>query len=144
MEILFVAGLWSCTALFLLRVLGQVYVALYRPPWLPPMAAWYSGLLPYYLLLPSQILILMFMAIVAADFTEGRGAFFVESAATARVLMTLGWLYFGGMVVRYVLRMARRPDQRWLGGTIPILLHCVLAGFVLLCAGFGSISSIAR
>jgi hypothetical protein len=25
--------------------------------------------------------------------------------------------------------MARRPDQRWLGGTIPIIFHAVVAAF---------------
>jgi hypothetical protein len=34
------------------------------------------------------------------------------------------------MVVRYVARMARRPDQRWFGGTIPIFFHSVIAAFV--------------
>jgi hypothetical protein len=33
------------------------------------------------------------------------------------------------MIVRYVIRMTRRPDQRWLGGTIPIVFHCVVAAF---------------
>ena len=33
------------------------------------------------------------------------------------------------MVVRYAVRMARRPDQRWTGGTIPIIFHVVLAAF---------------
>ena len=27
------------------------------------------------------------------------------------------------------VRMARRPDQRWLGGTIPIVFHTVVAAF---------------
>ena len=39
------------------------------------------------------------------------------------------YLYSGAMVVRYVIRMARRPDQRWLGGTIPIIFHSVVAAF---------------
>ena len=45
--------MWACVVLFMFRVLGQVYVALYAPRWLPPMGEWYSGLLPYYLLLPA-------------------------------------------------------------------------------------------
>jgi hypothetical protein len=39
------------------------------------------------------------------------------------------YLYFGAMVVRYVVRMTRRPDQRWLGGTIPIIFHSLVAIF---------------
>ena len=45
--------------------------------------------------------------------------------------IVLGWsyLYAAAMVVRYAIRMARRPDQRWTGGTIPIIFHLVLATF---------------
>src|SRR5882724_762592 len=46
------------TALFFARVAGQALVALAGVTWLPPMSAWYSGLLPYPVLLPVQILIL--------------------------------------------------------------------------------------
>jgi hypothetical protein len=33
------------------------------------------------------------------------------------------------MVVRYLVRMTRRPDQRWTGGTIPIIFHALVATF---------------
>jgi hypothetical protein len=36
------------------------------------------------------------------------------------------------MVIRYVIRMNLYPDERWFGGTIPIIFHCVLATFILL------------
>jgi hypothetical protein len=39
------------------------------------------------------------------------------------------YLYAGAMVVRYTVRMARHPDQRWLGGTIPIVFHTIVAAF---------------
>jgi len=43
---------------------------------------------------------------------------------------TLLWsgLYFAAMIARYIIRMVR-PDQRWLGGTIPIVFHIVVAAF---------------
>ena len=47
--------IWFCVAAFFVRVLSQVYVALYQPPWLPPMNEWYSGLIPYGVLLPALI-----------------------------------------------------------------------------------------
>jgi hypothetical protein len=34
------------------------------------------------------------------------------------------------MIVRYIVRMIERPDQRWFGGTIPIIFHCVVAAFL--------------
>ncbi|MGH7804329.1 MAG: hypothetical protein ACREQJ_08265, partial [Candidatus Binatia bacterium] len=38
---------------FFARVLGQVLVAFFSLGFLPPMEAWYSGLLPYPLTVPS-------------------------------------------------------------------------------------------
>jgi hypothetical protein len=57
--------LWICIGLFFARVVGQLEVLLLAPDWLPPMDAWYSGLLPYPVLLPVQIALLMLMSIVA-------------------------------------------------------------------------------
>lgn len=57
--------MWTCIALFAARVLGQFEALLLAPAWLPDMNAWYSGLLPYPLLLPAQIAILMTMTAVA-------------------------------------------------------------------------------
>ncbi len=47
--------------LFLARVLGQILAATLAPPWLPPMRRWYSGLMPYRYLLPTQIVFLVVM-----------------------------------------------------------------------------------
>jgi hypothetical protein len=33
------------------------------------------------------------------------------------------------MVIRYIVRMWRRPAERWCGGTIPIIFHTILAAF---------------
>lgn len=46
--------LWTLLALFALRVAGQALVAFSDVRFLPPMQAWYSGLMPYPYLLPSQ------------------------------------------------------------------------------------------
>ena len=48
----------ALTLLFALRVAGQALVAFFDVGWLPPMEAWYSGLLPYPILLPTQLAIL--------------------------------------------------------------------------------------
>ena len=47
---------------FLGRVAGQAVVALVAPAWLPPMEEWYSGLIPYPVLLPIQGVILAVQA----------------------------------------------------------------------------------
>jgi hypothetical protein len=122
--------LWTLQGLFLLRVLGQVYVGLYTPAWLPSWPEWYSGLLPYPLLLPAQLLLLMWMTVISCDNTRAAGRFYVESARAQRRLRWAAALYAGVMALRYGLTMALAPEMRWLHGTIPIGFHFVLAGYL--------------
>jgi hypothetical protein len=126
--------LWAVLVLFLLRVLGQLIVVVARPAWLPPMAQWYSGLLPYRYLLPAQVLILALMATIATGVSVHRGPFAQPHRPVGLVLLGFSVVYAGSMVVRYILRMQRHPDQRWLGGTIPIIFHVVLATFLFIFA----------
>ncbi len=124
--------LWVCTTAFALRVMGQVYVALYKPRWLPPMEEWYAGLLPYPLLLPAQLLILIAMTLGAYDYSLERGPFFITNATGGKIIVGLAGLYFAGMVVRYVVTMLRHPERRWVRIPVPIALHWVLAGYLFL------------
>jgi len=123
--------LWSLLFLFFLRVLGQLLVAAFDVGFLPPMKEWYSGLLPYPILFPVQVVIIVLLAKVSTDFTRRRGFFVVPRRSMARFLIWFGSFYFGGMVVRYVVTMALHPERRWFGGTIPIIFHCVLATVIL-------------
>jgi hypothetical protein len=109
------------TALFALRVTGQIGVVAFRPTWLPPMEQW--NLVPYPVLLPAQLVILLVMgAIVAVPAAPGPIA--------ARGIVAFALVYWAAMAVRYTVRMTRRPAERWFGGTIPIVFHCVLASFL--------------
>jgi hypothetical protein len=122
--------LWSFTGILFLRVVGQVVVVLFAPRWLPPMEQWQSGLLPYRLLLVGQIVVLTLMVLISIDFSRGAGFFLQRHPRGDRVVLWFSYVYFTGMILRYVIRMMRRPDQRWLGGTIPIVFHCVVAAFL--------------
>ncbi len=94
------------------------------------MDEWQSGLLPYPLLLASQAVVLTFMTIICVDFVRARG-FFVEPHPHGGVFsIWFAWTYFGGMVIRYIVTMVRRPERRWLGGTIPIVFHSIVAAFL--------------
>src|SRR5437879_7372841 len=78
--------LWFLLFLFCLRVAGQALVAAFAVPFLPPMQQWYSGVLPYPILLPVQILIIVLLAKVATDFTRRRGFFVVPRRTMGRLL----------------------------------------------------------
>ena len=122
--------LWLFTVLLFLRVIGQIVVVLFAPRWLPPMRQWQSGLLPYPVLLLGQAVVLTLMVWVSRDFSRGSGVFLHPPAGIPRAVAWFSCLYFGGMILRYIVWMARRPDQRWFGGTIPIIFHCVVAAFL--------------
>ena len=96
------------------------------------MPHWYSGLLPYPWLLPSQLAILVVQAVVCVQFARGRGPLVApRRPRLGRVLIAAAAIYAGSMIVRYALTMAWYPERRWLGpGTIPSVFHVVLAAFI--------------
>lgn len=122
--------LWLFTILLFLRVIGQVLVVRFAPRWLPPMEQWQSGLLPYPLLLTGQIVVLVWMVSICMDFSGAAGFFVEPHPKGGRFSLWFSYGYFSWMAVRYVNRMVRRPDQRWFGGTIPIVFHSVVAAFL--------------
>jgi hypothetical protein len=122
-------ALWLFTVLLIGRVLGQIVVVLRAPRWLPPMEQWQSGLLPYPMLLAGQAVVLTLMIWISIDFSRRAGFWVAPHPRLGLAAVWWSYLYAGAMVVRYVIRMARRPDQRWLGGTIPIIFHTVVAAF---------------
>ena len=123
--------LWVLLFAFCLRVLGQMLVAFVGISWLPPMEAWYSGLMPYPYLLPSQFLIIALYSKVCLDFTRGAGFFVRPRPVFGRGVLVFGYLYLASMIVRYIIRMSLYPEARWFGGTISIFFHGVLASFII-------------
>jgi hypothetical protein len=121
--------LWLFTVLVFGRVLGQLVVARSAPRWLPPFAQWQSGLLPYPVLLAGQTVVLLLMVWISVDFSRGAGFWTTPRPRLGLAALVWSYVYFAAMIVRYVTRMVRRPDQRWLGGTIPIIFHSVVAAF---------------
>ena len=130
--------MWLCLALFITRVLGQVYVGLYKPKFLPPWEEWYSGLLAYPLLLLSQVLIIMWMTLIAYDSTRGSGLFYLQDATVIHGIRVFSLVYGTAMVARYCITMWREPSRRWFKGTIPIWFHLVLTTFLFLWSSVGT------
>jgi hypothetical protein len=128
--------LWLLTLLLFGRVVGQLVVFFSAPKWLPPMGQWQSGLVPYPLLVAVQVIVLALMAWISRDFSRGAGFWIEPHPQLGLIVLWWSYAYFGAMVVRYVVRMARRPDQRWLGGTIPIIFHALVAAFQWIFAAY--------
>lgn len=122
--------LGTFTLLFVLRVLGQVLAGVGEVGFLPPFAQWYSGLMPYWLLLPVQFVLIVLMLKIVRDFARSEGYFVDLAPRTGSILQALGCLYFLSMLVRYVVTMVLHPELRWFTGTIPIWFHLVLAAFI--------------
>jgi hypothetical protein len=89
--------------------------------WLPPMQAWYSGLMPYPYLFPSQVILVVLMTWICVDFTRRRGPFYAPRRLFAVWWFWLAWIYLAGMIARFL----------WFGLSIPVVFHWVLAAFML-------------
>src|SRR5258705_8153206 len=118
--------------LFLGRVVGQMLAATTAPSWLPPMARWYSGLMAYRYLLPTQIVFLVVMTAVTIG--VDRQAAPSLSANAGAWIVWASYVYALGMVARSIRYALAKPERR--GVLIPIVFHFVLAG-VLVAYGSG-------
>ena len=109
------------TTLFLARVIGQALVAFLGVTWLPPMEAWYSGLLPYQILLPVQAIILAAQTVLDRDVWRGHGFFARRRPRAGRRLQWLAAVYALVMLLRLAVDRSHR---------IPIAFHWVLAAYL--------------
>ena len=123
--------LWLLTLSFFLRVLGQILIAFFQVSFLPPMPHWYSGLLSYPILLCLQILILIIQIKINLDFSQSSGYFAQPKPKNGKLLQRFSYPYAVIMSIRYIIAMTFYPERRWFGeGTIPIIFHFVLAGYL--------------
>ena len=115
--------------LFVLRVIGQLVVLIFEPAWLPPMKDWYSGLLPYPLLLPSQIAIIVLMIVMIRQVSRPNA----PQRRLAIGIWVFAAIYAGVMLVRLIILRTSHPELLWYeGGAIPVMFHWVLATFLVL------------
>jgi len=115
--------LTALTLLFALRVAGQALVAFFDVAWLPPMAAWHSGLLPYALLLPAQLMILGTQATL--DWRVWQHGALAPRPRLARALRGFSCIYALAMLGRLLVTRTH---------VIPIVFHWVLAAYVRMLA----------
>ncbi|MDO9469083.1 MAG: hypothetical protein Q7J36_17420 [Thiobacillus sp.] len=124
-------ALLGLTLLFGVRILAQPLSRIV--PTLPGFDAWHGGVLPYPVLLLSQLLILA--AMVIENLQLARGAL-VQRPRLGRWLALLGSLYFAGMVLRLVLGQTLYAGSSWFDRPLPTLFHLVLAAWLLLLARY--------
>ena len=103
-------------------------VATTAPSWLPPMARWYSGLMPYRWLLPTQIVFLVVMTAMTIGVDRQSAPLGTLSANAGAWIVWASYVYALGMVVRSIRYALATPERR--GVLIPIVFHFVLAGFL--------------
>jgi hypothetical protein len=130
----YVVLLWVLFGLFVGRVVGQLLAATLRPRWLPPMPRWYSGVMPYRYLLPSQVLIIALMIAMIAGVSAGSGTFGSRRPEGGVAVAWASYLYAGGMVWRAIRRGLQPVERR--GVVIPIVFHFVLAAFLFVYASW--------
>jgi hypothetical protein len=118
--------LTALTLLFLVRVVGQALVVFAGVRWLPPVESWYSGLLPYPVLLPAQIVILAAQAVLDRAAWTGRPWLVRPRPRAARRLRWFSYAYALAMAVRWVVTGTH---------AIPVLFHWVLAAYLVTLAG---------
>ena len=121
--------LWLLSILFCLRVAAQLVALNASLPFIPAFDAWHSATIPYWLLLASQLLILVVMAAVAWRFTSGNVR---RRPSLGRTVVTLGVIYFGVMLARLVLGRTVFAGHPWLDKILPTVFHLVLATFLLI------------
>ena len=124
----YAAVMGALLVLFFGRVVGQLLAATLAPSWLPPMRRWYSGLMPYRYLLPTQIVFLVVMTVMTLTVAGQSAPLGTAAPAVGTWVIRASYVYALGMVVRSV-RYARTPPGRR-GVLIPIVFHFVLAAFL--------------
>ena len=125
--------LWLLLGLFTIRVLAQPIALQVHTPLLPTFESWHSGVLPYPVLVLSQVGIILWLTRTAWTFTTGAIA---PRFKLGVVMMALGGVYFAAMVMRLLLGATVLGHERWFASPLPTVFHLVLATYLLLYGHF--------
>ena len=125
--------LWLLLGLFVMRVLAQPLALLVDTPLLPRFESWHSGVLPYPVLVLTQLIIVPWLARTSRAFASGA---VVPNARIGKAAIVLGSVYFVAMAARLLLGATVLADQRWFASPLPTVFHLALAAFLLLYGHF--------
>jgi hypothetical protein len=129
----YAALLAALLLLFLGRVAAQLVQRLWPTPLLPDFEAWQSGLLPYGLLLASQLAILAAILHQLVRIGTGRAR---PRRRLGLMLLVLGGIYMAGAAFRLAAGVADLFDLPFFQAKLPAFFHMVLAGVVLVLGDF--------
>lgn len=121
-------ALWFLTGLFAFRVAAQP-AALAFDRLLPSFNSWDGGVLPYPVLLVTQLVILGWLASTAWRFSTGR---VTVRPLVGRAALAFGGVYFIAMFLRLLLGATVLGDVRWFASPLPAFFHLVLATYLVL------------
>lgn len=129
----YVPWLWLLIGLFTIRVIAQPSSLLFNSKFLPPFESWHGGVLPYPLLLITQLIILVWMTHTVRKFNAGT----VSASHRLGVnVLIFASIYFMLMLARLILGMTILSEHRWFASPLPAFFHLVLASFLLLYGHF--------
>ena len=119
----------ALAGLFVLRVLAQLILAIHPLAFLPPFQAWHGAVLPYPLLVASQVAI---MLVLGSVLWRVRTDAISPRPWKYRMCFTLGGIYFAFMAFRLLAGLTFLAENPWFSKSLPAFFHVVLATFVLM------------
>jgi hypothetical protein len=125
--------LWLCAGLFAFRVVAQLAALLFKPNFLPTFESWHGGVLPYSLLLATQVLIFIWLARTAWQFSRNS---MYPRRRVGMVTIIFAGLYFLVMLLRLLLGLTILSEHRWFASYLPAFFHLVLASYLFLYGHF--------
>ena len=127
--------LWTLWAAFGFRVVAQLLQRLHPIASLPGFDAWHSATLPYPALLAIQLVMVVTLAAVAWGVWRGTTR---RRPPLGKWLRRLGGLYLFAMLARLILGLTALSGHPWFDKPVPTLFHMILAGYLLVLAGYHS------
>ncbi len=125
--------LWLCAGIFTFRVAAQLAALLFKPSFLPAFESWHGGVLPYPLLLGTQILIFIWLTWTAWQFSQSN---VYPRRQLGMVIIIFASLYFLVMLLRLLLGLTILSEHRWFASYLPAFFHLVLASYLFLYGHF--------
>ena len=135
----YAGALWLLTGLFAFRVVAQP-AALAFDRLLPSFNSWDGGVLPYPVLLVTQLVILGWLARTAWRFSTGT---VVPRPRIGRAALAFGGVYFAVMFLRLLLGATALSHVRWFASPLPAFFHLVLATYLFV-YGYRLVHTVSR